>query len=81
MKIFKKKETVIEDYHKKETDGAQVWMVSWDARYDSYMHDKKRVAKAFLSEEDARKFEASLYEAKSLLQYTESLDIRVEKQK
>lgn len=80
MKLFKKKETVITDYKKEEVDGAEVWMVSWDARYGMYSNNFKRVAKAFLSESAARAFEQSLMDAQKLLQYTENLGIRVEKQ-
>lgn len=76
----KKKETVINSYNTHEADGAQVWMVSWDARHGSYSHDVRRVAKAFLSETDAKSFAQSLIDAKNLLQDTDNIKISIEKQ-
>ena len=63
-----------------EVDGAHVWIVSWEARYGDYVQDKKRVAKAFLNENDANQFAESLEMAHELLQNTNSLRIKVEKQ-
>ena len=81
MSIFrKKKETVITDYVTKEVEGAEIWMVSWDARFGEYRSDVKRTAKAFFSERDANDFKDSLYKAKALLQNTENLHITVERQ-
>lgn len=81
MGIFnRKKENVIRDYQVETVDGAEVWMVSWDARFDEFNHDKKRVAKAFLNENDAEAFKLSLEEAQKLLQYTENIHISVDKQ-
>lgn len=80
MKLFKKKETVVTGYEKEEVDGAEVWMVSWCARYGEYSGNYRRVAKAFLSEKSARDFANSLMEAKKLLQYTENIGIKIEKQ-
>lgn len=82
MGLFRrKKEKVVKDYMKEEVDGAEIYVVSWDARYGTFNTEKKRVAKAFLNDDDAKAFEESLYEAKRLLQYTENLNITVEKQK
>jgi len=76
MDIFKKKEKVIESVNTKEVEAAQVWMVSWNARYGEYSHSIKRVAKAFLNEDDADMFIESLKKAATLLQYTEGLSIQ-----
>ena len=64
----------------KEVNGAQVWVVSWDARTGDYHSDRKRMAKAFLLEEDAKEFEKSLKEAQALLQNTNNINITIEKQ-
>lgn len=80
MGLFtRKKEKVIEDYVTRETEGAEVWIVSWDARWGEY-GNKKRVAKCFLNKNDADTLVESLKEAKALLQYTEPINITVEKQ-
>ena len=63
-----------------QVDGAHVWVVSWEARYGDFSSDKKRVAKAFLNEDDANQFAESLEMAQQLLQNTNSLCIKVEKQ-
>lgn len=65
----------------KDAEGAEVWAVSWLARYGDYSTDTKRVYKAFLSEEDAEAFANSLYAAQRLLQSTNDLGVRIEKQK
>lgn len=81
MGIFNRKsEKIIKDYQTETVDGAEVWMVSWDARYGEYKGDSKRVAKAFFKEEDAEAFKKSLEEAQKLLQYTENIHISVDKQ-
>lgn len=81
MGIFNRKsEKIIKDYQTETVDGAEVWMVSWDARYGEYKGDSKRVAKAFFNEEDAEAFKKSLEEAQNLLQYKENLNITIEKQ-
>ena len=50
MGIFnRKKEEVIVRQETESVEGAEVWMVSWNARYGSFMSDVKRVAKAFLT--------------------------------
>jgi hypothetical protein len=64
----------------KEVDGAHVWIVSWNARTGDYSHDINRVAKAFLLEEDANQFAESLQQAQALLQNTNNLRIKIEKQ-
>ena len=74
------KKNKIQEKCEKEVEGAEVWMVSWDARYGEYSRDKKRVGKAFLNEKDAKEFALSLHNAKDILQYTEVLNISVEKQ-
>lgn len=81
MDIFnRKKENVIRDYQVETVDGAEVWMVSWDARFGEYRGDSKRVAKAFFNENDAEAFKQSLEEAQKLLQYTENIHISIDKQ-
>ena len=81
MGLFtRKKEKVIEDYVTREAEGAEVWIVSWDARWGEYSGNKKRVAKCFLNKKDADAFVESLKEAKALLQYTEPINITIEKQ-
>lgn len=81
MGIFnRKKEEIIKDYQAETVDGAEVWMVSWDARFGEYRGDSKRVAKAFFSETDAEAFKQSLEEAQKLLQYKENIHISVDKQ-
>ena len=81
MGIFtRKKEQVVRKCEVEEVDGAEIWMVSWDARFGEYRSDVKRTAKAFFSEKDANDFKDSLYKAKALLQNTENLHITVERQ-
>jgi hypothetical protein len=63
-----------------EVDGANVWVVSWDARCGDYNQDRNRVAKAFLNEDDANQFAESLEMAQKLLQNTNNLRIKIEKQ-
>lgn len=63
-----------------EVDGAHVWIVSWEARYGDYSQDTNRVAKAFLNEDDANQFAESLEMANKLLQNTNNLRIKIEKQ-
>ena len=76
MKIFKRKEKIIESVNTKEVETAQVWLVSWNSRYGGYSHNIKRVAKGFLNENDADMFIESLKKAATLLQYTEGLSIQ-----
>ena len=63
-----------------QVDGAHVWVVSWEARWGDYSSDTKRVAKAFLNEDDANQFAESLEMAQELLQNTNNLRIKIEKQ-
>lgn len=58
----------------------ELYVVSWKSRYDVYSHSIKRVAKAFIREEDADKFIKDLKKAADFLQLTEDLEIRKEKQ-
>lgn len=58
----------------------ELYVVSWKSRYDIYSHSIKRVAKAFIREEDADKFIQDLKKAADFLQCTEDLEIRKEKQ-
>ena len=81
MGIFnRKKEEIIKDYQTETVDGAEVWMVSWDARFGEYRGDSKRVAKAFFSETAAETFKKSLEDAQKLLQYKENIHISIDKQ-
>ena len=84
MKFIKRLNNLIRPHKVKEiveeVDGANVWVVSWDARWGDYSHDTKRVAKAFLNEDDANQFAESLEMAQQLLQNTNSIHIKVEKQ-
>lgn len=81
MSIFnRKREEVVVKQETETVEGAEVWMVSWNARYGSYVSDVKRVAKAFLNENDADIFIESLHKAAKLLQYNENLGIKKERQ-
>lgn len=84
MKFIKKLNNLIRPQRVKEiveeVDGAHVWVVSWDARYGDFSSDKKRVAKAFLNEDDANQFAESLELTQKLLQNTNNLHINVEQQ-
>ena len=84
MKIMHKLNNLIRPHRIKEiveqVPGAQVWMVSWDARWGDYSTDIKRAAKGFLNEDDANQFAESLEMAQKLLQNTNSLNIKIEKQ-
>lgn len=64
----------------KEVECAHVWVVTWKSRYGEYYHETTNVAKAFLSEEDARVFVQSLKDAQALLRNTENLQIKITKQ-
>lgn len=84
MEFIKKLNSLIRPHKVKEiieeVDGAHVWVVSWNARCGDYSTDVKRVAKAFLNEDDANQFAESLEMAQELLQNTNNLRIKVEKQ-
>lgn len=64
----------------KEVEGAEVYVVSWRARWGEYRGETTKVFKAFLSEDDANEFKESLIAAHKLLQNTTSIDAKVEKQ-
>ena len=92
MSIFtRKKEKIVKDYLTEQVDGAEVFVVSWDAferKYsDSDIMCCHRKAKAFLKEEDAETFKKSLYDSLILLQFAEDekeaqflLQLKTEKQ-
>ena len=84
MKIISKLNNLIRPHKLKEiveqVDSAHIWIVSWEARYGDFSKDTKRVAKAFLNEDDANQFAESLKMAQELLQNTNSLCIKIEKQ-
>lgn len=84
MKIIEKLNSLIRPHKVKEiveqVPGAHVWVVSWEARWGEYYGETKRVAKAFLNEDDANQFAESLIMAHELLQNTNSLRIKIEKQ-
>lgn len=64
----------------KEVEGAEIYLVSWTARFGPYNYDVKRVAKAFFNYDDAKQFAKSLEDAQRLLQNTTNLNINIEKQ-
>lgn len=80
LKFLKKKEVIFDVKPSREVDGAEVWIVSWDKRSGEYSSDTKRAAKAFLSLDDANDFAESLKSAQKLLQNTNDIRIRIEKQ-
>ena len=84
MNFIAKLNSLIRPHRVKEiveqVSGAHVWVVSWEARYGDYSSDTKRVAKAFLDEDDANQFSESLEMSHKLLQNTNSLRIKIEKQ-
>lgn len=80
MGLFARKKEKIYEEKSHEVDGAEVWLVSWNARYGSYHGDRSNVAKAFLNLKDAQDFRNNLLEAARLLQYTEHLNIEITKQ-
>ena len=63
-----------------EVNGVHVWVVSWNRRTGDYASDIRRAAKAFINEEDANQFAESLQMAQDLLQNTNKLCIKIEKQ-
>lgn len=80
MNIVKYITSLFEVKKTKEVECAKVWVVSWLARWGEFSTERKRVAKAFLNKNDAEIFAKSLKDAKNLLQYTESINIKVEEQ-
>jgi len=81
MNIIKKINQIITGYVTENVEGAEVWVVSWNARYGSFHGEWERKAKAFMVKKDAEAFCQSLEDAKKLLQYTEGIGIRLEQQK
>lgn len=77
----KKKENIITNVVTQEVEGAEVWVVTWQRRYDNYSTSIETAGKAFLSEQDAKTFADSLREAKKLLQDSDDIHITIEKQK
>lgn len=80
VSILKKKENIVDSVTVREVDSAEVYLVSWIARYGEFSGSRKRVAKAFLNKSDAEDFVETLERAAKLLQYTEYLDIKIDKQ-
>jgi hypothetical protein len=81
MGIFtRKKNKIIKSVDNQLVDGAEVWIVSWDRRFGQYHSDIARAAKAFLNQDDAKKFINNLEMAQELLQNTHSINIELEKQ-
>ena len=80
MNFISKLNTLFKVEKDKDVDGAHVWVVSWNARTGDYSSDIKRVAKAFLLEDDAKQFAETLKQAQELLQNTNRLYIEIEKQ-
>ena len=92
MSIFtRKKEKIVTDYITEQVDGAEVFVVSWDAFERLYsdldIMRRHRKAKAFLKEEDAKSFKKSLYDSLILLQFAKDqeeaqfiLQLKTEKQ-
>lgn len=79
--MIKKLEWLFNIKKSKEVEGCYVWMVQWNARYGEYSGDYNRVAKAFLSKEDATSFAKSLRDFQKILQYSEDIEITITKQK
>lgn len=92
MSIFtRKKEKIVTDYITEQVDGAEVFVVSWDAFKRLYSGSDimrcHRKSKAFLREEDAETFKKSLYDSLILLQFAKDkeeaqflLQLKTEKQ-
>ena len=78
MNIVKYITSLFEVKETKKVECAKVWVVSWLARWGNFHGERKRVAKAFLNKDDAEIFAKSLKDAKNLLQYTESINIKIE---
>ena len=78
--MIKKIESLFNIKKSKEAEGCYVWMVQWNARFGRFHGDYNRVAKAFLSEEDATVFAKSLRDSQRLLQYEEDIKITITKQ-
>lgn len=64
----------------KETEGVEVWILTWTSCTNQYMYTPVR-AKAFLNKNDAEEYADSLKKANELLENETSLHINIEKQK
>lgn len=62
------------------SEPVKVYMVSWNARFGKFSDNVRRVAKAFLREDDAEEYKKLLLRAKQLLQDTDDIDIQIETQ-
>ena len=80
MRVIEKIHSIITGYQKKEVKGFEAWTVTWRARYGKCSYDWDKKAKVFVDKEAAETFAKSLREAQDLLQYTENIHIRIEKQ-
>ena len=80
MRVIEKIHSIITGYQKKEVKGFEAWTVTWRARYDKFSDDWNKKAKVFVDKEAAEIFAKSLQEAQNVLQYTEDIHIRIEKQ-
>ena len=80
MRVIEKIHSIITGYQKKEVKGFEAWTVTWHARYGEYSTSWSKKAKVFVDKEAAETFAKSLREAQDLLQYTENIHIRIEKQ-
>ena len=71
----------------KEVEGAEVWLLTWVSYVNKYSFiigddtDTVVRAKAFLNENDAKKYADSLEKANELLENNTRLRINIEKQK
>ena len=83
MFFIKKKNSINKVVEDRTVDGAEVWLVSWNAHkpYGYVGTHPERVAKAFLNENDAKDFVNSLEDAQKLLQNTYDIHIKIEVQK
>lgn len=79
-KFIEKINSIFGVVKRKEAKGAEVWIVSWEARFGDYKGETKHVAKAFLLEEDAGQFAQSLKDANKLLQNTNDICLTIKKQ-
>lgn len=80
MRVIEKIHSIITGYQKKEVKGFEAWTVTWYARYGEYSDSWSKKAKVFVDEGAAEIFAKSLQEAQKVLQYTEDIHIRIEKQ-
>ena len=80
MKVIEKIHSIITGYQKEEVKGFEAWTVTWRARYGEFSDSWNKKAKVFVDKEAAETFAKSLREAQELLQYTENIHIRIEKQ-